>query len=74
MSTGRVGYSSSLVLYYFIHGINICLVPILISVRYPLCRYLHNFLISLDIHGYPRVFTKKGKNKYLATYFNCKFI
>jgi len=43
---------------YPIHLINIRLVPVSISVKYPLCGYLPIFFISAGINGYPRVFTK----------------
>ena len=39
--------------------INILSVPVLIFIGYLLYGYPHNILISTDIHGYPRVFTKK---------------
>ena len=38
--------------------INICPVPVPISVGYPLCGYPPIFLISVGIHEYLRVFTK----------------
>jgi len=49
------------VLLYLTCWINIRLIHVLISVRYPSCGYPYNFLISTNIHGYPQVFTKKVK-------------
>ena len=45
--------------------INICPVPIPISVGYPLCGYPSIFFISTGIHGYPWIFANIFKNKYL---------
>jgi len=43
--------------------INICPVPVFISVRYPLCRYPPIFFISAGIHGYLNVFAKLFKKQ-----------
>jgi len=72
MDVNRAGRIRVIAPSYPTRWINIRSVLISISVEYPLCGYPHNLLISTDIHGYPRVFTK-NKNKYLTIYFNRKF-
>jgi len=46
---------------YPTHWINICPVPVSISVGYPLCGYPPIFFIFAGIRGYPRIFTKLFK-------------
>ena len=45
--------------------INICSVPVLISVGYPLCRYPPIFFISAGIHVHRGYLQNYFKNKYL---------